>query len=188
MRAIEDDRDTDRPDLSDPVRAFGALFDRHARALHGYLRRRVGDLADDLVAETFLVAYQSRAGYDPARGTARAWLHGIAANLLRRHLRQEVRGLRAFARAGVDVTGDGAADDHGGRVAERVDAAVAARRLAGALAALEPGDRDVLLLTSWAGLDATEVAGALGIPAGTVRSRLHRVRGRLRAHGVEEER
>ncbi|WP_232519954.1 RNA polymerase sigma factor [Actinosynnema pretiosum] len=103
MRAIEDDRDTDRPDLSDAGRAFGELFDRHARALHGYLRRRVGDLADDLVAETFLVAYQGRAGYDPARGTARAWLHGIAANLLRRHLRQEVRGLRALARAGAEV-------------------------------------------------------------------------------------
>ncbi|MEU7532462.1 sigma factor-like helix-turn-helix DNA-binding protein, partial [Saccharothrix sp. NPDC042600] len=62
------------------------------------------------------------------------------------------------------------------------------RLLAGALAGLDPGDRDVLLLTSWAGLDSNEVAEALGIPVGTVRSRLHRVRRRLRAHAPETDR
>jgi RNA polymerase sigma factor (sigma-70 family) len=173
----------DRPDLSGPhpTQVFGRLFDRHSRPLHRYLARRVGDAADDVVAETFLVALQTRGNYDPTRGTARSWLYGIATNLLRRHLRQEVRGLHATARA----TGNTTTDGHEARVAERVDAEVRAQRLAGALAELEAGDRDVLLLTSWAGLDSNEVAEALGIPVGTVRSRLHRVRRRLRAHASE---
>ncbi|MEJ2852125.1 MULTISPECIES: RNA polymerase sigma factor [unclassified Saccharothrix] len=176
----------DRPDLAGPTpsRVFGQLFDRHARSLHRYLARRVGDLADDLVGETFLVAYQTRTGYDPQRGTARSWLYGIATNLLRRHVRQEVRGLAAAARAAGSTAGG---EDHGGRVADQVDAAARTRLLAGALAGLDPGDRDVLLLTSWAGLDSNEVAEALGIPVGTVRSRLHRVRRRLRAHASETD-
>ncbi|OKI31449.1 RNA polymerase subunit sigma-70 [Saccharothrix sp. CB00851] len=178
--------DADRPDLSGPhpARIFGHLFDRHSRPLHRYLARRVGDLADDLVGETFLIAFQTRAGYDPGRGTARSWLYGIATNLLRRHVRQEVRGLRAAARAAGSAAG---AEDHDNRVADQVDASARARLLAGALVALEPGDRDVLLLTSWAGLDSNEVAEALGIPVGTVRSRLHRVRQRLRAHASNTE-
>jgi RNA polymerase sigma-70 factor (ECF subfamily) len=92
---------------------------------------------------------------------------------MRRHVRDEVRQLRITA----DAT---ETPSHAGRVAERVDAQVAAQRLAGALADLSPGDRDVLLLISWAGLDTTEVADALDIPVGTVRSRMHRVRKQLR--------
>ncbi|WP_158843941.1 RNA polymerase sigma factor [Saccharothrix deserti] len=176
----------DRPDLSGPhlSRIFGQLFDRHSRPLHRYLARRVGHLADDLVGETFLVAYQTRSGYDPGRGTARSWLYGIATNLLRRHVRQEVRGLHAAARAAGSTAGY---EDHENRVADQVDASARARLLAGALVDLEAGDRDVLLLTSWAGLDSNEVAEALGIPVGTVRSRLHRVRRRLRAHASNTE-
>ena len=170
----------DRPDLGGarPAEIFGRLFDEHAVPLHRYLARRVGaDIAHDLVSETFLVALQQRHGYDPARAGVRSWLYGIATNLLRRHVRQEVRGLAAHTRAsGLDHH-----DSHDVRVAERVDAAAAARRLAAGLAALSPADRDVLLLASWAGLDQAEIAEALAIPPGTVRSRLHRVRRRLRA-------
>lgn len=175
--------DDDRPDLSGahPRQAFGRLFDLHARPLHRYLARRAGEVADDLVAETFLVALQIRNEYDPARGTARAWLYGIATNLLRRHVRQEVRGLRATARV-LGTTDD---EGHANRVADRIDAETQTRRLAGALAELDVGDRDVLLLTSWAGLNSNEVAEALDIPVGTVRSRLHRVRRRLRAEAAD---
>jgi len=170
----------DRPDLGGarPAEIFGRLFDEHAAPLHRYLARRVGvEVAHDLVSETFLVALRQRHGYDPARAGVRSWLYGIATNLLRRHVRQEVRGLAAHARVG------GPAPDHGheARVSERVDAATAARRLAGGLAELSAADRDVLLLAAWAGLDTAEIAAALAIPAGTVRSRLHRVRRRLRA-------
>jgi RNA polymerase sigma-70 factor (ECF subfamily) len=114
----------------------------------------------------------------------RSWLYGIATNLLRRQVRQEVRGLRAMARS--EGGAPGAESSHDSRVADRVDAAVRAAELAAALAELSEGDRDVLLLTSWAGLDTAEVADALGIPAGTVRSRLHRVRKWLRANASRE--
>ncbi|MEU4804867.1 sigma-70 family RNA polymerase sigma factor [Actinosynnema sp. NPDC023587] len=172
------------PDLAgpDPGSVFGRLFDEHAGSLHGYLSRRVGDqTADDLVSETFLVALQQRHTYDPARAGVRPWLYGIAGNLLRRHVRQEVRGWQARARvAGADRAQSESPEV---RSAERVTAQQRVRQLAGALAALEPGDRDVLLLTSWSGLSSPEVAQALGIPVGTVYSRLHRVRRWLRAHG-----
>jgi RNA polymerase sigma-70 factor (ECF subfamily) len=162
------------PDLE-----FGRLFDAHALPLHRYLARRVGlETANDLVSETFLAALNQRHSYDPARGEVRSWLYGIATNLLRRHTRTEVRGLRAQARS---AAANASEDSHDSRVAARVDAAVLAAQLAGALADLSDGDRDVLLLTSWAGLDSTEIADALGIPVGTVRSRLHRVRRTLRA-------
>jgi RNA polymerase sigma factor (sigma-70 family) len=169
----------DRPDLSgpDPGLVFGWLFDSHAAALRHYLVRRVGEAAaDDLVSETFLVALNQRHRYDPARAAVRSWLYGIATNLMRRHVRDEVRELKAHS-AEVPVV------SHAGRVAERVDAETKARQLADALAALSPGDRDVLLLTAWAGLDTTEVAEALDIPVGTVRSRMHRVRKQLRKGG-----
>lgn len=170
----------DRPllDGPHPAEIFALLFDTHARPLQRYLARRAGsDAAHDLVSETFLVALNHRHRYDPARATARAWLYGIATNLLRNHLRSEIRGLRATARA---VGGSGDDPGHDAAVAGRVDAEAAVQRLAAGLAALPAADRDVLLLTSWGGLDSNEVAAALDIPVGTVRSRLHRVRRKLR--------
>ncbi|MCT2582591.1 RNA polymerase sigma factor [Actinophytocola gossypii] len=178
----------DRPHLGGPEPAveFGRLFDTYARPLHRYLARRVGqDAAHDLVSETFLVALNQRHDYDPRRGVVRSWLYGIATNLLRRRARDEVRGLRAAARSAGHAAGQDSGHDNA--VAARVDAAAMAARLAGALAGLSEGDRDVLLLTSWAGLDSNEVADALGIPVGTVRSRLHRVRRSLRATAPREE-
>lgn len=175
--------DKDRPYLGGPEPAveFGRLFDAYARPLHRYLARRVGqDAAHDLVSETFLVALNQRHAYDPRRGAVRSWLYGIATNLLRRHVRQEVRGLQAAARSAGHAPGQEASHDT--RVADRVDAAVLATQLAGALADLSEGDRDVLLLTSWGGLDSGEIADVLDIPVGTVRSRLHRVRKWLRAN------
>lgn len=169
-----------------PAAAFGQLFDEHYGPLHRYLARRVGEhAAEDLAAETFLVAYQQRAEFHPERAPARSWLYGIATNLLRRRARTEVRRFRATARAAGRERG--AVGGHDAAVSARVDAEAVARRLAGGLARLSPGDRDVLLLISWAGLDHAEVAAALGIPLGTVRSRLHRVRAALRTGITIEE-
>ncbi|WP_370945436.1 RNA polymerase sigma factor [Amycolatopsis sp. cg5] len=171
----------DRPDLAveDPKESFARLFDEYARPLRGYLAGRVGEhVADDLVAETFLVALRRRASYDPTQAPIRGWLYGIATNLLRNHVRHEVRGYQLTAKA---VGEEAPAENHDVRVADRVDAASRLRRLAGELAALSEAERDVLLLTSWAGLEPAEVAEALGIPASTVRSRLHRVRHKLQA-------
>ncbi len=164
----------------DPATVFASLFDAHASGLHRYLSRRVGAVADDLVAETFLAGMASREGYDQSKADPRAWLYGIATNLLRRHFRQEVRGLAATAKAAAEVTINGS--DPGEAVSDQVDAQARIGRLASGIAALNQDDRDVLLLTAWAGLDSNEVAQALDIPVGTVRSRLHRVRRQLRTH------
>ncbi len=178
----------DRPVLGgpDPGPEFGRLFDEYAVPLHRYLARRVGaETAHDLVSETFLAAFKQRHSYDPAAAAVRAWLYGIATNLARRHVRQEIRALRATARAGLRE--DGHQHGHDGRVADRVDASTMAQRIAPAIADLSDGDRDVLFLTSWGQLSTVEVADALGIPVGTVRSRLHRIRRRLRTLTTPEE-
>ncbi|MCP2329041.1 RNA polymerase sigma-70 factor (ECF subfamily) [Hamadaea flava] len=151
---------------------FAPLFDRHAAAVHRYLSRRIGEPADDLLAETFLVAFRRRTSFEPIRLDARAWLFGIATNVLRRHVRQEERRYRAMARSAglvAHVHVDEPTDD-------RLDAQALRAALAAALAALKPPDRDALLLLAWAELTYAEIAAALGIPLGTVRSRINRAR------------
>ena len=155
---------------------FAAIFDRHFDAVHAYLQRRVGpDLADELSAQTFLVAFDKRAGYDPAQPDARPWLFGIATNLVRRHHRDEVRQFRAYARSAVDPVLD-AFDG----VEARLDASQMRRELVDALAGVPVEELDALLLYAWADLSYPEIASALDIPTGTVRSRLSRARGRIR--------
>ncbi|HET6998641.1 MAG TPA: sigma-70 family RNA polymerase sigma factor [Solirubrobacterales bacterium] len=155
---------------------FARVFDRHFDAVHSYLQRRVGpDLADELSSQTFLVAFDGRARYDTSRADARPWLFGIATNLLRRHRRREVRELRAYARSGVDPVLD-AFDG----IEERLDASRLRRELAEVLANVPADETDTLLLYAWAELTYPEIAEALGVPVGTVRSRLSRVRGRIR--------
>jgi RNA polymerase sigma factor (sigma-70 family) len=157
--------------------AFAGLYDRHARQIHRYVTRRLGDsVADDVVADTFLAAFRLRERYDLCRLDARPWLYGIAANLIGKHRRAEIRMLRALARTGADPVAESYAD----RADARLSAAAAQRDLAAALAALAAGDREVLLLIAWADLNYDEVAVALGIPVGTVRSRLHRARRKVR--------
>lgn len=152
---------------------FEAIFDRHFRPIHRYLHRRVGvDLADDLAAETFIVAFGRRASFDQRQELARPWLFGIAINLLRNHRRAERRQLSVLARTADrrDVAEPFAEAD------ERLDAARAAPDIARALIQLRNDDREVLLLFAWASLTYEEIAVALGIPIGTVRSRLARAR------------
>jgi RNA polymerase sigma factor (sigma-70 family) len=160
---------------------FGAVFDRHATAIHGYVARRLGrDAADDLVAETFLVAFRQRASYEPDQSSARPWLYGIATRLVSRRRREEVRFFRAIARSGIDPAADPVAEPVADQSARRVDAQALHRRLAGALAVLSPADRDALLLVA-DGLSYQEAAQALGVPAGTLSSRLARARRTVRA-------
>lgn len=152
------------------------VFDRHAPALLRYLTRRIGAAdAEDLLNDVFVVVIERRGSFDAGAASARPWLFGIASNLVARRHRDETRHLRALERG---ERADGSRFEDA--AAARVDADRAVRRLAGALAALSAGDRDVLLLTAWAGLEQREVATALDVPVGTVKSRLHRARGRLR--------
>jgi RNA polymerase sigma factor (sigma-70 family) len=123
------------------------------------------------------VAFRQRDRYDPARRDARPWLYGIAGNLISRHHRDEVRQLRALARTGVDPAAESFTD----RADARLAAGAASRAVAAAIADLDPGQRDVLLLITWAGLTYDQAAEALAIPEGTARSRMNRARTRLRA-------
>lgn len=157
---------------------FAALFDRHAPHIHRYLARRLGDQsADDLVAETFLTAFRRRASFRADQRDARPWLYGIATHLVAQHRRDEVRRLRLHR--AVPPASDAVC--HADQVAADVTAAALRDTLTGALADLADGDRDVLLLIVQEELTYEQVAAALDIPVGTVRSRLHRARTRLRA-------
>jgi RNA polymerase sigma-70 factor (ECF subfamily) len=172
--------DTDAAVISascdDPSR-FAEVFDRHGDAIHSYLRRRVGPhLAEDLAAATFEEAFRSRARYDLSREDARPWLYGIAANLLRHHRREERRQLLAYARTRVEAT----VADETEAAESRVAAGALAPRIALALASLRAEDRETLLLLVWGQLSYVEIAEALDIPVGTVRSRLNRARTRAR--------
>lgn len=158
---------------------FALLYDRYAADIHRYAARRLGDgAADDITADTFLTAFRIRSRYDLARANARPWLYGIAGNLIGRQRRTEVRALKALARTGHDSV----AASWGDSWVEETDSRIAAQGpLAGALAALSAGDRNVLLLVAWADLTYQEVAEALDIPVGTVRSRLNRARRKVRS-------
>jgi RNA polymerase sigma-70 factor (ECF subfamily) len=170
------DADLIRASLGEPL-VFAEIFDRHFARVRGYLWRRVEtDLAAELASETFTVAFDARARFDLTRADAAPWLLGIATNLLRHHRRGEVRRLRAHARLSVGAGQDDVAD----AIAARVDAEALRGQLFVAVSELPAGDRDALLLLAWADLPYVEIAAALGVPVGTVRSRLHRARTRLR--------
>jgi RNA polymerase sigma-70 factor (ECF subfamily) len=163
---------------------FAALYDRHAGVVFRFLVRRVGrDTGDELLGETFRIAFERRATFDLDRPSARPWLYGIATNLVGKHRRREARRLAATARLALDAPGSGRspADPSLDRVDDRLDARAAWPAVARAVADLPAGERDALLLYAWEELGYDEIAAALAIPVGTVRSRLHRARGRLRA-------
>jgi RNA polymerase sigma-70 factor (ECF subfamily) len=161
------------------------LYDRHARALHQYLAVRAGrQVADDLVSEVFLTAWERRADFDPARAGAKAWLYGIAANMLRHHVRSEGRRIRALA---LDHSRREVGDRFDDRIAAVIDAEVLVGDLAETLAGLRPEERDVLLLVAWADLTPAEVAAVTSTPVATVRTRLFRARAKLRARIARQE-
>lgn len=155
--------------------SFEEAFRAEFPALHRFLRRRLGPhAADDVAAETFATAYSRWRSYDASR-PVRPWLYGIAANLMRHRWRSERRQLVAYARTGVDPIADDPDDTD-----LRLDASAQRRELAAALAELRDADREILLLNAWADLSDAEIAEALSLPLGTVKSRLHRTREQLR--------
>lgn len=155
------------------------LFDEHVDAVYGYVGRRLGrEAAADVVGDVFEIALLQSDRYEAARGSERAWLFGIATNLMRRHWRTEQRRLRATNRVAMRpaVPGDALLD-----IAERIDASTEAERVMAAVGDLAPEDRDLLMLVAWEDTPYKVCADILGIPVGTVRSRLHRIRRELRS-------
>lgn len=170
------DADAIRRSLIDPE-LFEMVFRRHHAAIYSYLARRLGTVhADDVAAEVFVLAFRGRASYAPLTGDARPWLYGIAANVVRHHRRAESRRLAALERAcrvePIVATDEGAP--------ERLDAVREARDAVRALRRMSADDREPLLLLAWADLTYNEIAIALSVPVGTVRSRINRARRRLR--------
>jgi RNA polymerase sigma-70 factor, ECF subfamily len=174
--AAADDAAVIESSWRDPER-FAVLFDRHAPHIYRYLARCADrQVADDLVAETFLAAFTKRDRYDLSYADARPWLYGIATNLVGQHRRDQARQARIRTAAPADPAVPGHAD----RVAADVTAQAMRALLEAALASLSTGDRDVLLLIAWEQLTYQEVSRALGIPVGTVQSRMHRARTKVR--------
>ncbi|WP_405922081.1 RNA polymerase sigma factor [Streptomyces sp. NBC_00122] len=160
--------------------AFAELFDSYARAVYNHAFRMTGDwaVAEDVMSATFMEAWRLRATVDPEGGSLRPWLLGVATNLARNHCRGNRRYRAAAAAAAAAAA---SVPDHADEVAGRLDDR---RRIAVTLAqlsALRRPEREVLLLCLWEGLEYADAAHALGIPVGTVRSRLSRARTKLRA-------
>ncbi len=155
-------------------RLFSAIFDRHFDPVYRYLARRIERVrAEDLAASTFTIAFERRSRFRPQADTARPWLLGIATNLLRNELRAERRGLALVVRLGRSQSTPGSESHDAGD------------RLAPLLRELDQDQLDVLLLYAWEELSYEEIGTALGVPVGTVRSRLSRARSHLRA-GLED--
>jgi RNA polymerase sigma-70 factor, ECF subfamily len=154
--------------------AIEGLFIAHFDSIYRFAAYRVGrDAALDVAAETFARALRGIDRLDPERD-GRCWLFGIATNVLRHHHRAEERRIRAYsAVAQLPLPQRQNCDDSDKE-------SLAKTCLIEALVALEPRDREALLLFAWADLSYEEIATALEIPLGTVRSRIHRARGLLR--------
>ena len=169
------------------VEAFGILFDRHSTTVYNYCFRRIGDwaLAEDLTSVVFLETWRRRDTPLPA-GKVLPWLYGVATNVVRnarRSLRRYDSALRRLPARDADA-------DFVEDAADRLDAERDMRAALRHLAGLPRREQDVFVLCTWQGLGYEDAALALGIPVGTVRSRLSRARTRLRelqsASGHEE--
>lgn len=173
------DADVIASSIERPV-AFGVIFDRHASSVRRYLVRRLGPAeCDDLLGDVFRIAFERRSSFDVARPSARPWLYGIATNLVARDRRRAARRIRAMARLAGERTTT-APVDHAEVVSGAVDARERWIRVAEAVADLPQVELDALVLHAWEGLSYEDVAAALDVPIGTVRSRLNRARTRLR--------
>jgi RNA polymerase sigma factor (sigma-70 family) len=157
--------------------AFGRLYERHARGIYNYLFRRCADwsLAEDLTSIVFLEAYRRRAEVELAEGKVLPWLYGVATNVVR----NQRRSLRRYAAALKRIPPPEPVPGIAGEVAERLDAQTRMRTILAVLDELPESDRDVLALCVWSELSYEDAAAALGVPVGTVRSRLARARARL---------
>lgn len=161
--------------------AFSQLFDEYAKAVHNHAFRLTANWseAEDVMALTFLEAWRLRGRIDAEGGSLRPWLLGIATNVARNSRRAARRHADALSRLPRQEPVPDIADEAVGRMddAERL----AAVKLA--YGKLRKQEQDVFALCVWAGLDYAQAAEALGIPVGTVRSRLSRARGKLAAFG-----
>ncbi len=157
--------------------AFGLLFREHSSAVYTYCFHRLGSwsTAEDATSVVFLEAWRRRADAVAVSGSLRPWLLGVATNVVRNQL----RAARRYDAALYRLPPPGVEPDPSDEVVARLDDEQWMREILHELALLNRGERDVVALVAMAGLSYTEAAVALGIPVGTVRSRLARARVRL---------
>lgn len=181
--AIDDPAVSDEMLLARIVRreeeALAALYDRHSRAAFALARHilRDGETAEDVVQEAFLTLWRRAETYRPERGAVRAWLLTVVRN-------RAIDVLRSPSRSGPSATATSVDDlnlvapDNPEQDAMRM---VEGRVVRAALAELPPEQREVVELAYFAGLAYPEVAERMGIPLGTVKSRMRLALERLRA-------
>lgn len=159
--------------------AFADLFGRHADFVYNLVFRRTASwsVAEDLTESVFLELWRQRGRIVTQGGSLRPWLAGVGSNMVRRHWRTTARESQAVARLAAAVHAIG--HDHAESVAARLDDEQRMRALLDALDDLPEGQRDVLTLWAWEQLSYEDIAAALHLPIGTVRSRLSRARAHL---------
>lgn len=165
--------------------AFGTVFDRYAQDVYRFCWRHaltpaMGVDAEDLMSVVFLEAWAARSRLVVVDGTLRPWLLGVATNVVRnqrRSLRRHRAALRRLPAAADE------APNHADVVGDQVDEAARLHRVLAALGELSTKERQVIELCGFEGLSTEVVAGLLGVPEGTVRSRLARARARLGSLG-----
>ncbi|MER6434066.1 RNA polymerase sigma factor [Streptomyces sp900105245] len=164
--------------------AFREIFKDHAQTVYRHAVRTTGDWAasQDVVSLTFLEAWRIRENLRDEGDTPRPWLMGIATNVLRNTARAGRRHERALARSPVKEAVPDFADELIGRITDGEQLAAAHA----VLAQLRRSEQEVFTLCVWSGLSYAEAAQALGVPVGTVRSRLARARSRLRKLAEQE--
>ena len=156
---------------------FGVLFSEHARAVYNHAFRLTGNwsAAEEVVSLTFLEAWRLRGTVRPEGGSLLPWLLSITLNVARNVSRASRRHQAAMSR----LPPARSVPDFADELAGRLDDAEQLKNIHTAIAGLRRGERDVLALCVWSGLDYAEAAEALGVPVGTVRSRLSRARRKL---------
>lgn len=162
--------------------AFGELFDSYARAVYNHAFRLTADwaVAEDVMSAAFMEAWKLRGKVDPDGGSLLPWLLGVTTNVARNHRRSNRRYRAAAAAAAAALGAEATAPDHAEKVAGQLDDRRRISAALTALSALRRPEREVLLLCLWQGLEYTDAARSLGVPVGTVRSRLSRARKKLR--------
>jgi RNA polymerase sigma-70 factor (ECF subfamily) len=155
------------------------LFERHASAIYSFCFRRVADwaLAEDLTSIVFLEAWRRREKVI-SPDMVRAWLFGIATNVVRNQRRSQRRYRAALARVTPESAEPSFADESDARIGHQQEMKV----ILGAVKELPRREQDVLALCVWSGLSYEEAAVALSVPVGTIRSRLSRAKQHLGTH------
>ena len=165
---------------------FERIYRANVEAVTAYFARRTADpqVVADLTADTFVGVITYFGSFDPGKGTARAWVFGIArrvyASYCEAYSQQQHKLQRLAGRRDLD-------QDQITELLDRIDAERAGRDLVSGLAALPERDRAVVELVDIAGLRPKEAAAALGLTPGTVRMRLMRTRARLRKQALEKQ-